>query len=446
MANCGVLTWKAKDFQSLNRPYENRELWDFAKGWIRRFSETDEDNVSEKLIYLWVTVNAWASKSVPDLSRNHEDAYLVHCMAKDNALSERFDRLQQTDTEFRATVDSLLDLAPVFQALWLNNNGIEPWSLADDRRGFVNKVSERCPFIVSVRNGKESRFPAFSPACALEHIQNNEPIPADWPHVISMIYQVRCNLFHGGKNYNRNSDRKFIELAYKILWDVWKDELPENVFPSKLPWERILIRSGFVAKPEGDQIISLAGETDQNVDYLKQIVNHSRFGAVEGKTFTPAEKHIEESTWLRAVASCHGGAEGGPADELSIMDPLMAGLVRWLNLVGIETSFSCDGHGRNYARLECRDVNSARIAACILNLSGQQFQQQGRRISQVQNSPSSVSSTADAINLLDVAEWLHTNQVQLASTVQSMSSVSPIQTSRSYGDRGVCRPRRGRLL
>lgn len=429
MANCGQLTWKAKNILLLNRPYENRELWDFVQAWIRRFSETDEDNVSEKLIYLWVTVNAWASKSVPDLSRNHEDTYLVHCMAKDNALSDRFLTLHQNNTEFQTTVNSFLDIAPVFQALWLNNNGIEPWNIADDRREFVNRVVAKDPFIVSIRNDKENRFPAFSPACALEHLQAGEPIPADWPHLISMIYQVRCNLFHGGKKYNRDSDRKFIELAYKILWDVWKNELPESVLPNKLPWERILIRSGFLAKPEGDQIISLAGETDQNVGYLKKISDYGGFGAVEDKTFTPTEKHVEEYLWLRAVDSCHSGAEGGTADELSIMDPLMAGLVRWLNIVGVETTFSCDGHGRNPARLECNDTRSARIAACILNLSGQQFQQQGQRISQFQDSPSRPRSNSGFKNLLDVAEWLHTNQEQLASTVQLIKRVPMLRAS-----------------
>jgi hypothetical protein len=367
-------------------------------------------------------------------------------MAKDNALAERFDKLHQDDTEFQTTVDSFLGLAPVFQALWLNNKGIEPWSIADDRREFVNRVFEKDPFIVSVKNDKENRFPAFSPACALEHLQLGEPIPADWPHLISMIYQVRCNLFHGGKNYNRKSDRKFIELACKILWDVWKDELPQSVFPNKIPWSRILIRSGFLANQEDDLHISLQDENEQNVDYLKSIVNLGHFGGINNRVFKPTESHVEEDRWLRAVESCHGGAEGGAADELPIMDTYMGGLVRWLNALGIETTFSCDGHRRNHARLECNDKNTARIAACILNLSGQKFQQQDRRILQSRNTPPTASLTAEVKDLLDVAEWLHTNQEQLVSTVQSLKSVPPFRNSRSDNDRTLNRTqnRRGR--
>ena len=99
--NCGQLTWKAKNLESMNRQYDNEDLWIFVKSWIHRFAETDEENVAEKLIYLWVTVNAWASKSVPDLSRNHEDGYLVHCMAKDKNLSQRFEEVYRLNISRR---------------------------------------------------------------------------------------------------------------------------------------------------------------------------------------------------------------------------------------------------------------------------------------------------------------------------------------------------------
>lgn len=435
MANCGQLTWRARAIQSLNRQHDNIELWNFAKGWIQRFRETDENNVSEKLIYLWVTVNAWASKSVPDLSRNHEDAYLVHCMAKDKNLSDRFDSLYKVDAKFCELVNSFLDMAPVFQSLWLYNNEIDPWNLTEDRYQFIKKVSERDPYIVSIRNGQENRFAAFSPACALDHIQSNENIPADWPHLISMIYQVRCNLFHGGKNYNRDSDRKFIELAYKVLWDVWKDELPQTLLPKRLPWSRILIRSGFLANSKGKLHISFQNEKKENIHFLKRIVEFGSFGKVVDDIFTPSNNEVEEDLWLSAVESCHGGAEGGAPDELPIMDTYMAGLVRWLNCIDINTSNSCDGHGRNCARLECRDPNSTRIATCILNLSGQRFEQRGRTIFQENITPSRVCSNIAVKNLLDVAEWLHANQKQLHSIVLLLKNLPPMRSSLSNFDR-----------
>jgi len=173
MANCGQLTWRAKKIQSLNRPQDNQELWNFAHSWIQRFRETNESNVAEKMIYLWVTVNAWASKCVPDLSQNHIDAYLVHCMAKDNILSENFNSLYKLNVGFREIVDSFLRIGPIFQALWLNNKGIRPWNNNKDRREFVNSVSKK----EQLGRGEISQSFAFSPECAFEHFDNNEPIP-----------------------------------------------------------------------------------------------------------------------------------------------------------------------------------------------------------------------------------------------------------------------------
>lgn len=37
--------------------------------------------------------------------------------------------------------------------------------------------------------------------------------------------------------------------------------------------------------------------------------------------------------------------------EIKIMDTYMAGVVRWVNAAGIETTFSCDGHGYQKAEM-----------------------------------------------------------------------------------------------
>jgi len=54
--------------------------------------------------------------------------------------------------------------------------------------------------------------------------------------------------------------------------------------------------------------------------------------------------------WLKAIEALHTGAEWGASDmaqiELKIMDTYMAGLVRWLNYIGLSTTYSCDGHNR----------------------------------------------------------------------------------------------------
>ena len=50
---------------------------------------------------------------------------------------------------------------------------------------------------------------------------------------------------------------------------------------------------------------------------------------------------------------------GGNAEDLRIMDTYMAGLVRWINQVGISTTCSCDGRDgrRNHSpSIETKDI------------------------------------------------------------------------------------------
>lgn len=51
--------------------------------------------------------------------------------------------------------------------------------------------------------------------------RDENKMPIDWAHVLVSIYKVRCNLFHGGKSFLYESDKVFVELSFKILWEVW---------------------------------------------------------------------------------------------------------------------------------------------------------------------------------------------------------------------------------
>jgi len=201
------------------------DLWDFLEIWITKVSSVPNENYAEKMIFLWVAVNAWASKSVPDLSKNHIDAYLVQCMSVDPALNDRFNTLYRNSNVFMTKVDELYQLVPVFQSIWLNNNCIDEWEMKRDRMFFLRDVFNKDPFVDSEGG---SRKAMFSPPCAKKHFEKNEEIPVDWSHVLSVIYQIRCNLFHGGKSYTRETDQKFMQLAYEILWEVWKCEIPSD--------------------------------------------------------------------------------------------------------------------------------------------------------------------------------------------------------------------------
>jgi hypothetical protein len=44
-----------------------------------------------------------------------------------------------------------------------------------------------------------------------------EQCPIDWPHTITGIYKVRCNLFHGQKAAHSEMDRHIVAAAFRTL-------------------------------------------------------------------------------------------------------------------------------------------------------------------------------------------------------------------------------------
>ncbi len=415
--DCRRLTAEAGDLQALNRPSENTELWDFVRAWLRRFEKTDGDKAAERFVCLWAAVMAWSAKGVSDFGRAHDEAYLAHCLARDQKLAERFDNLYKIDKDFHKKIDRFLAAAPVFQSTWLQKNELPEWDPGQDRRAFVAKALEK----LSPEGGARP----FAPACALEHLAANEKIPADWPHVFSMTAQVRRNLFHGGRNYKNAGERQFLEAAMAILWEVWRFELPAGLLLNRVSWLRALLRSGFMAR-EAENRISLAEETEANRKYLQKLLASGHFGTLKNNILLPNEPYIEESYWLRAVESCHGSAESGKADDLAIMDTYMGGLVRWLNQVGIATELSCDGHGERKPSFTAADEDGARLAAWLLNFKAPQYNQAGKTVKYAGSGPNpNATKPAERLRkMLDVAEWLAKNRDDLRDMLAAMRKVS----------------------
>jgi len=254
-------------------------------------------------------------------------------------------------------------------------------------------------------------------------------LPSDWPHVFSLIAQVRRNLFHGGKNYKNAGERQFLEPALAILWEVWRFELPAGLLISRISWLRALLRSGFMAR-ETENKITLADETEANKKYLQKILAFGHFGTLKNNILLPGEPYVEESYWLRAVENCHGGAEGKSSDDLAVMDTHMAGLMRWLGQVGIATESSCDGHGEKKPFFIAVDEDNARLAAWLLNFRATQFNQSGKTVKYAGSGPNpNATKPADRLKrMLDVAEWLAKNREDLKNMLAAMRKVSAPKT------------------
>jgi len=121
---------------------------------------------------------------------------------------------------------------------------------------------------------------------------------------------------------------------------------------SLITWERALIRSGFRFEKQCNGF-DLYNETDKNISFLLKIVHMVRENQThgfDGRIFTPSSSMVDESRWLDAIEQTHSGYESGAfnSENLQIgqLDTYIAGIVRWLNAIGIETIMSCDGDGR----------------------------------------------------------------------------------------------------
>lgn len=442
-SSCGTLTYKAKHQRGLNRVEPDSELWDFVETWVRRFRtpppaprrgarsapETGTGRDFEKFIFLWVSINAWASMAVPDQTRNHEDTYLVHSMARDPELNEQFSRLLKND-RFSENVKALAELGPVFQVLWLRNKGISAWRKeeGESRADYVARVFGQDPFHRVTRNDQVQKFPAFSPACAEKHLTDGENIPADWPHLLHMIYQVRCNLFHGGKTYESAADRAFVDLAFKILWRVWQQVVPSKVC-GLISWRRAFIRSG-IRFAESEAKLLLV-EPEENISFVRKVLDVVGWAShLDGDEFRLPPQDCDEQEWLAAWEHCRGGAEGGPTGfeniELAIMDTHMSGVVRWLNGLGVETGLSCEGHAPGQrCWLVVGRGHEDRAAELIARNSGRQLVLDGDRI--IRRGETARPPAKE--ELLRLAECLHGEYIAkaLAQSSKTNSSIDSDQ-------------------
>lgn len=178
-----------------------------------------------------------------------------------------------------------------------------------------------------------------------------------------------------------------------------------------LAWVRVLIRSGFDAKALPDGRISLERETLRNLRYLADILKKGDFGALAEGIFTPKKPLACQDDWLKAVAESHGSAEGGPPDELAIMDTYMAGVIRWMNQLGIMTSGSCDASHRGRTHdpyIWFADKSHAERGRTLLADSGVYMTPDPRKAKKlVPAGTSSSELEAFRAGLLHAAEKLH---------------------------------------
>ena len=157
---------------------------------------------------------------------------------------------------------------------------------------------------------------------------------------------------------------------------------PSTPKPRILPWERILIRTGFNAVRTDTGAFDLSDEMPYNRDFFSKLLQRLDLSdQFDGRMFQPLEEDFDEDLWLGAHDQLHGRAEGPDNEEigfptmrLDLLDTYLSGLLRWINAIGITTVISCDGHGERWPWISLRNTNDQKIFESILSiLSGDQL-------------------------------------------------------------------------
>lgn len=161
--------------------------------------DCDPDESFEPFICAWIAFNGWAS-CCTELDRDRE---IVRALSLSSELVLQFDRSIEESTSFRTIAERFRSYWPVFKAQELRRLRA-PMHMMGDRQGIVTGY-----FDIGAKK--------FEPACFRRHAAVGEEIPLDWPHVLAVIYQVRCNLFHGDKAPHSEIDRVLVHSGFQIL-------------------------------------------------------------------------------------------------------------------------------------------------------------------------------------------------------------------------------------
>ncbi len=166
-----------------------------------RHSEEPDNNSFEPFIFTWFALNGWAAC----VTEQDQDAKMIRSLMVTKELQSNFMNLLDTEP-FREAAQAFHAMLPIFKVQNLRRNHLlyqQPYK-PQDRRSVIQHYL--------MNNADE-----FAPACWQKHQAAGEAVPLDWPHTISAIYQVRCNLFHGEKSAHSEMDREIVFWAHKIL-------------------------------------------------------------------------------------------------------------------------------------------------------------------------------------------------------------------------------------
>ena len=150
----------------------------FIKEWIDR-SEREKKYIDDgdRFISLWIAFNGWLKKKYGE---SRQDRELINKVVQNPDLEQVFNWLAGNDKQFQNDLNKLSTISVV------------------DMRDETD----------------ESRYKKFT---------------GNFESFIRVVYQIRCNLFHGRKSVGKDKvDLTLIRLALRLLGPVFKKYLKEK--------------------------------------------------------------------------------------------------------------------------------------------------------------------------------------------------------------------------
>jgi hypothetical protein len=178
------------------------------EGWLRRarvnIDCANRMDCFEAFIYAWIAFNSWAVFA----TGKERDTEWKNRLIQSRELQLTFMRLvADTGSRLHVSAYEFAEWWPIFKAQALRVSGITI------RRDDLESRREVVDFYL------HSGARLYQPACWKRHIDAGEAVPVDWPHTLETLYRVRCNLFHGEKSVQSETDRTIVHLACNVLLD-----------------------------------------------------------------------------------------------------------------------------------------------------------------------------------------------------------------------------------
>ncbi len=152
------------------------------KKWFRRSqNDKQDDNYDkfDKFIALWIAFNGWVNI---ETNKTRYSEWIKEVSKSEGVLGKNYKRLLENDSNFRSNVEALKSAAPVYDMRYPND---------EDKAKKINKIEKL-------------------------------------GEVLGVIYQIRCNLFHGAKDPEYGRNKSLVELAYSILTELFKGIVEEQ--------------------------------------------------------------------------------------------------------------------------------------------------------------------------------------------------------------------------